>query len=124
MEMKNMRSLLEKWANLEPQRCRYNSNETIEVLYKNQWHSVSQENPVRDGILIMALLEVGDERNYLYSIEKIPRPEANSDYDSEPQILVGVGMRDAWRSAEGENLASTVVELFLSEYLGCFARDN
>ena len=72
----------------------------------------------------MVLLEACDRRNYLYSIERIPRSEANSGYDSEPQILVGVGMRDAWRSREGENLASLVVELLLSEYLGCFARDN
>jgi len=126
MKMIDMRSLLEKWANLELQRCRYNSNKTIEVLYKNQWHSVSKENPVSDCILIIALLEACDERNYLYSIERIPRPEANSGYDSdsEAQILVGVGMRDVWRSKEGENLASTIVELFLSEYFGCFARDN
>ncbi|MGD1714539.1 hypothetical protein [Dapis sp. BLCC M172] len=80
MEMRDMRSLLEKWINLEPERCRYNSNETIEVLYKNQWHSVAEENLVRDGILIMALLEACDQRNYLYSIERIPRPEANSGY--------------------------------------------
>ena len=55
----------------------------IEVLYKNQWHSLSRENSTNDGIIIMSLLESCDEKNYLYSIERIPYPEPDSDYASE-----------------------------------------
>lgn len=98
-----MEALLEKWMNLEPQRCRYNSNETIEVLSKNQWHSLSRENSANDGIIIMSLLESCDERNYLYSIERIPSSEPDSDYASESNYFqVNHGVEAVYSDADNK----------------------
>jgi hypothetical protein len=114
-----MLELLERWANLEPERCRPEGGNIFEVLYQGEWYPVSSHHPASHGTLISALLEACQARDYLYSIERVPR----GDSDATPQILVGVGMRDAWRSKEGDRLAHLVPELLLSEYLGCVERD-
>lgn len=115
--MNSLEESLHKWTNLEPQRCQWEGGDIFEVLYQGHWYPVNSRHPSSHGTLIVAMLEACEARNYLYSIERVPRPDPDSGYDSEPEILVGVGIHKYWQYRQGDSLTSVIPELLLGEYL-------
>ncbi|MEK6324752.1 MAG: hypothetical protein AABN33_24180 [Acidobacteriota bacterium] len=105
-----LRSLLSRWAAVEPKRCRQRNDFSFDVAYLGQWITVTVQ-AISHGAIIASVLAGCQENEIFCSIDYTPR------YDQQPaSVEVGCVFR-AFRYAEGEEVISSIPGLLLKEYL-------
>jgi hypothetical protein len=105
-----LRSLLSRWAAVEPQRCRQRDDFSFDVEYLGHWIAVSTQ-PISHGSIIASVLAGCQENNIHCEIDYTPR------YEQQPATVEVGCIPKAFRWNQGEEIISSIPILLLEEYL-------
>jgi hypothetical protein len=105
-----LRSLLSRWAAVEPQRCRQRDDFSFDVEYLGHWIAVSAQ-PLSHGTIIVSVLAGCHENNIHCEIDYTPR------YEQQPASVEVGCIPKTFRWNEGEEIISSIPILLLEEYL-------
>ncbi len=107
---RELQSLLAKWAAIEPQCCRRNSDSSFDVRYLSDWLKVTAQ-PASHGTIIAAVLSGCQDNQIHCEIDYTARYE---DHAAEIQVGCVPGM---FRYDLGDEAISSIPVLLLTEYL-------
>jgi len=110
MSDKELKSLLSRWAAVEPRRCRQRDDSTFDVEYLGHWIGVTAE-PISHGAIIASVFAGCQEHNIHCAIDYTPR------YEKQPAMVEVGCIPKAFRWDEGEEVISSIPILLLEEYL-------
>lgn len=105
-----LHTLLVRWAELEPERCRLRDDAGFEVYYLSHWIAVTTQ-PISHGAIIAAVIGGCQENRVHCTIDYTPR------YRDEPPTLEVGCIPRAGSYDSGDSVISSIPVLLLGEYL-------
>lgn len=110
MPEQELRSLLARWAAVEPQRCRQRDDSSFDVEYLGHWIAISAQRDSH-GAIIASVLAGCQANNIHCAIDYTPR------YEQQPATVEVGCVPKAFRWDQGEEVISSVPTPLLEEYL-------
>lgn len=110
MSDRELKSLLSRWAAVEPKRCRHRDDSSFDVEYLGHWIEVGAQ-PISHGAIIASILAGCQENNIHCAIDYTPH------YEQKPAMVEVGCIPKAFRWDEGAEVISSIPTLLLEEYL-------